>query len=261
MAAVTLSFLKALAPSAKPAILQGLVAPLNKWTVKYGIASALRFAHFIAQAAYETDGFKTLSEYASGKAYEGRLDLGNTQPGDGVRFKGRGIFQLTGRSNYAFYGKLIGEDLLSNPARAADPDVSAHIACAYWERKGLNKWADKDDIKQITYRINGGNNGLNGRKTYLARAKELLGATLDEAEALPDEAAPEAPVTPISPSPTEPWWKGGEIWSILSAGIASLGSIFSGATGVAAWALLLLVAGGLGLAVYFIIQKRRVGKK
>jgi predicted chitinase len=261
MSAVSIAFLKTLAPRATPEILQGLVAPLAKWTVRYGITSSLRFAHFIAQAAQETDGFKVLAEYASGKAYEGRKDLGNTHPGDGVRFKGRGIFMLTGRANYAFYGKLIGVDLVSNPDLAMNPDVAVQLACAYWQRKGLNGWADKDDIKAVTYRINGGYNGLKDRQAYLDRAKKLLGVSGQAAVQIdgPDDQAVEAPIVPISPSPTTPWWKGGDVWSLALAGVSALGQVFSGATGVAAWALLLLVVGGLAFATYFVLSKRHIG--
>lgn len=259
MPTVTVTLLRLIAPRAKAEIIRDLTAPLAKWTQQYGIVSALRLAHFLAQCAHETDGFTTLEEYASGKAYEGRKDLGNTRPGDGVRYKGRGIFMLTGRANYAFYGKLIGEDLVGFPERAASPDVSARIACAYWDKKGLNAWADKDDLKAVTYRINGGYNGLANRGAYLKRAKAKLVVETD-VSVPPASAEPELPTGPIAPPPTEPWWKSWDIVALATAALSALGSIFSGATGVAAWALLILVLGGLAIAAYLILKRRKVGQ-
>jgi putative chitinase len=127
--------------------------------------------------AHESDGFCTCEEYASGAAYEGRRDLGNTQPGDGKRYKGRGLIQLTGRANYKKYGDRIGQDLVGNPTKAADPATSLILACEYWKntRGGLNQFADRDDVVTITRAINGGLNGLDDRKKYLAKAKQVLG--------------------------------------------------------------------------------------
>jgi putative chitinase len=139
----------------------------------YGITSRLRTCHFWAQAAHECDGFKATREYASGKAYEGRKDLGNTHPGDGVRYKGRGIFQLTGRANYASMGKTLGLDLIAHPELAEGPEVALRVACEFWKSRGLNAFADKDDITTITKRINGGLNGFADRKSKLATAKRV----------------------------------------------------------------------------------------
>ena len=154
-------------------IVAAVGAALQETLAKYQISTPLRIAHFLAQVAHESDGFCTTEEYASGAAYEGRRDLGNTQPGDGVRFKGRGLIQLTGRANYDKYGKRIGVDLVDNPAHAADPAVSLVLACEYWTqtRGGLNRFADADDILTITRAINGGTNGLEDRRRYLAKAK------------------------------------------------------------------------------------------
>ncbi len=184
--------LRKLAPKGKADILRALVEPMNEHFPRYGITKPLRVAHFMAQAAHEADGFKTLQEYASGSAYEGRKDLGNTHPGDGRRFKGRGIFQLTGRANYIAYGAKLGLDLVGRPETAAEPEVSVRVACEYWKAKGLNTLADKDDIDRITKRINGGYNGLADRKRYLAIAKRLF-AVEDEPTQQPDDpgVAPE----------------------------------------------------------------------
>ncbi len=158
-------------------IIAAVGAVLQDTLQRYQIDTPLRVAHFLAQAFHEADGLCTTQEYASGAAYEGRRDLGNTQPGDGVRYKGRGLFQLTGRANYAAYGPKIGiPDLVDQPERAADPAVSLLIACEYWKerRGGLNQYADRDDIVTITKAINGGLNGLPDRRAYLIKAKMVL---------------------------------------------------------------------------------------
>ena len=97
----------------------------------YGIDTRLRIAHFLAQTCRESAGFRTTEEFASGDAYEGRLDLGNTRRGDGRRYKGRGLLQLTGRANYRDFGEVLGVDLENNPEAAADPVLSLKIACEY----------------------------------------------------------------------------------------------------------------------------------
>ncbi|HEU0097416.1 MAG TPA: peptidoglycan-binding protein [Allosphingosinicella sp.] len=170
------------AKGAKQARIVAALAPVVQRTLEhYEIDTPLRIAHFLAQCAHESDGFCTTEEYASGRAYEGRRDLGNNQKGDGPRYKGRGLFQLTGRANYRAYGPKVGiPDLVDRPERAADPAVSLLIACEYWKerRGGLNRFADQDDIVTITKAINGGTNGLDDRRRYLARAKQALARTV-----------------------------------------------------------------------------------
>ena len=112
---------------------------------------------------------------ASGEAYEGKL--GNNQPGDGPRFKGRGLIQLTGRDNYNAYGKAKGIDYTTQAAAkllATNPVVAVDVACWFWTLLSLNALADKDDVTEITKKINGGFNGLEKRKAFLARAKFFL---------------------------------------------------------------------------------------
>ena len=177
-------------------IIAAVGAVLQDTLERYQINTPLRIAHFLAQAFHESDGMCTTQEYASGAAYEGRRDLGNTQPGDGVRFKGRGLFQLTGRANYAAFGPKIGiPDLVSNPEKAADPAVSLLIACEYWQerRGGLNRFADQDDIVTITKAINGGLNGLPDRRLYLAKAKLALARDIVTGVPAGAAAAPAAP--------------------------------------------------------------------
>lgn len=171
---ISRSVLKQIAPHARDKIVDDLEKYFDKYLQEYEVNTLLRVSHFLAQAAHESDSFKTLEEYASGLAYEGRKDLGNTQTGDGRRFKGRGIIQLTGRANYREYGKALGVDLENNPDLAKDPEISVRTALEYWKRKKLNSFADKDDILTITRRINGGTNGLDDRKKYLDRAKREL---------------------------------------------------------------------------------------
>lgn len=141
----------------------------------YGIMdSALRLAHFMAQLCHESGSFRYMEEIASGAAYEGRRDLGNTAPGDGKRYKGRGVLQLTGRANYRSYGRTIGIDLERHPTLAAIPSISLHIALEYWRQRNLNVLADADDVEAVTRKVNGGLNGLADRKKHLAKIKGWL---------------------------------------------------------------------------------------
>lgn len=148
------------------------------WFPDYGLATGLRVAHWLGQAAHESGGFLYLREIwgptDAQRRYEGRRDLGNHYPGDGRRFMGRGVFQLTGRANYIAVGKRLGLDLVGDPDLAADPAVSVRIACDYWASRGLSALADRDDLHGLTRRINGGTNGLADRITRTERAKALL---------------------------------------------------------------------------------------
>jgi putative chitinase len=155
-------------------IVNGLVKYLPEALDQYGINTDLRLAHFLAQICHESDHFRTLEEYASGRAYEGRRDLGNMKRGDGVRYKGRGILQITGRANYKAIGKKLGFELENAPELAASPQVSVLTALEYWSKKKLNKWADLDDVKRVTKLINGGYNGLADRTAMLHRAKHAI---------------------------------------------------------------------------------------
>ncbi|HSU05672.1 MAG TPA: peptidoglycan-binding protein [Acetobacteraceae bacterium] len=163
-------------------IIDAIGPVLQTTCADYGIDTALRLAHFLAQICHESDGFCTTQEYATGDAYEGRADLGNTQHGDGPRFKGRGLIQLTGRANYGRYGNLLQLDLVGNPSLAAEPATSLLIACAFWKQQGLDAFADADDILTITRRINGGLNGIDDRRARLTAAKSALGLTGDPTE-------------------------------------------------------------------------------
>ncbi len=140
----------------------------------YHIDTRLRIAHFLAQTCHESAGFRTTEEFASGEAYEGRIDLGNTQSGDGVRYKGRGLLQLTGRANYRRYGQALGVDLEGDPLRAAEPRLSLRIACEYWKDRSINPMCDGDDLIRVTKAVNGGLNGLDDRRQLTTKAKAAL---------------------------------------------------------------------------------------
>jgi predicted chitinase len=172
---ITLDDLRALAPRGKTAYLSAVADAANEHFPLYGITTPLRVAHFFAQCAEECDGFKTMEEYASGSAYEGRKDLGNIKPGDGKRFKGRGVLQITGRANYRAMGQKLNIDLEQHPEKAAEPATAIQIACEYWRSHGLNALADKNDLLTITKRINGGTNGLPSRRAYFNTAWRLWG--------------------------------------------------------------------------------------
>lgn len=191
--------IKAIAPNSKEEIIGPLVGYLNKHmpSPNYQVNTYLRVCHFLAQAAHEAASFRTLEEYASGAAYEGRKDLGNVKKGDGVRYKGRGIFQLTGRANYKRIGDLIGMDLENNPELAESPEVSVLTALEYWKSRNLNKWADEDNVERITKLINGGLNGFEDRKKYLAKCKQVIPKTFAFTTTAP--AQPPSPVNPIVP--------------------------------------------------------------
>ena len=164
--------LMAIAPGiSKPGVFLPL---LNKYMPEYGINGKLRQSAFIAQILHETGSFRWLHEIASGKAYEGRKDLGNTVKGDGVRYKGRGCIMITGRANYAKYGRLMGIDLIKFPNKLEEPENAVWSACIYWNEMNLNVYADKGDMKTITKRINGGLNGYDDRMKFYKRAMEVL---------------------------------------------------------------------------------------
>lgn len=165
------SIIRKISPYGKPAIIDGLAKAMPTLITRYNINTPLRQAHFLAQLAHESDGFRTTTEYASGSAYEGRKDLGNIYKGDGKKFKGRGLIQLTGRHNYRLYGSLLGADFVANPRLAEQFPYAALTAGEYWHRHNLNELANKDDVMAITRRINGGLNGIADRKRLLEVAK------------------------------------------------------------------------------------------
>ena len=139
-------------------------------------------ALIMGQLSHESGGFKSLTEHASGQKYEGSKILGNTQRGDGPRFKGRGIVQLTGRWNYTDMSKKIGVDLVSNPKLAAHPKYAALIADQFLLSKGAYKLANAGDFKGLTYKINGGFNGIDDRRTRTQKYLKQFANGVPDAE-------------------------------------------------------------------------------
>lgn len=167
---------------ASPSRLKDFAPPLNAAMEEFGIDTLRRAAAFVAQLAHESGEFAFMEEIwgptSAQKRYEPVTDLskrlGNTEPGDGRRFKGRGPIQLTGRANYQRFGVLLKVDLVNNPELAATPQVGFRIAGLFWQKKGLNELADAGDFKEITRRINGGFNGLSQREAFHALALQAL---------------------------------------------------------------------------------------
>lgn len=193
----------ALSPNLAPHTSAFLAAAANN-----GINTPLRQAHWLAQLAHESGGFRRLEEnlnysadalrktwpgrfdadtardYArqperiANKVYADRLGNGDELSGTGWLYRGRGFIQLTGKANYAKYSQEVFGDarLVEFPELAAKPEMATILAAAYWRVNGLNSLADKDDIVSITKRINGGLIGLDSRKDWLRKAKEALNA-------------------------------------------------------------------------------------
>lgn len=180
---------------------------------KYGINTPLRQAHFIAQTGHESSGFRKVEEGlnysesallsmfskritpAQAKKY-GRNELhaadqkmiasiiyanrngnGDIESGDGYRYRGRGLIQITGKANYAALVEQLGADVVSNPDLLTGYKLAAESAAAWWKNHGLNELADSDDVTRITRIINGGINGLEDRKSRLTKAKGILCST------------------------------------------------------------------------------------
>jgi putative chitinase len=158
-------------PRGKPWILDGLADAMPHMVERFKIDTPLRQQHFLAQCAHESDHFQTTREYASGRAYEGRRDLGNTQKGDGERFRGRGLIQLTGRFNYEAASKALGEPYVDDPPLVEKFPAAAIVSGWFWHKNEINKHADRDDIRAVTKVVNGGYNGLDSRQAALKNAK------------------------------------------------------------------------------------------
>jgi len=186
---------------------QKWLKPLNDTFEKYQINTPTRQAAFIGQCSHESSNFKVLEEnlnYSAkglmatwpsrfptleeatkyernpekiaNKVYGGRADLGNIEDGDGWKFHGRGVIQLTGRSNYTNCGEALGQSFSNEPSTLLEPQWACMSAGWFWNKKGLNAIADNEDWTTITKRINGGTIGLQDRIEKIHKAMDILGA-------------------------------------------------------------------------------------
>lgn len=171
---ITDNMLRDIMPNLPAAKRQLYLSHLNDAMREFEIATYLRAAAFLAQLAHESAELRYFQEIASGKAYEGRKDLGNTQPGDGVKFKGHGPIQITGRANHTACGKALGLDLVNNPTLITQPENAFRSAGWFWDTRNLNALADGRLFKAITKKINGGFNGLADRQKYYDRALRVI---------------------------------------------------------------------------------------
>ena len=192
---ITFDILKAIAPGSSRSnykLLPDLAFQMNEQFDDGNIDTISELCHFLAQAAHETDSFNSLEEYASGKQYEGRKDLGNSIPGYGVAFKGRGIFMATGYYNYqnlTFACPDQTKSFIDLPVLLADPKWAVWSAIKYWNDRHLSDFANMPDtslifsktlnksltpLQYITWRINGGQNGIESRQVFYERAKKIL---------------------------------------------------------------------------------------
>lgn len=166
--------LKKIAPYASAKNISLYTPLLNKYMGRYGINTQARKAAFLATILHESGSLTYTEEIASGIAYEGRKDLGNSEAGDGKKFKGRGLIQITGRHNYSIASAALGIDFIKNPELLSEPDNATWVSCWWWQSKGLNELADKGDFRRITRVVNGGYNGWTDRLNFYNRAKDVL---------------------------------------------------------------------------------------
>lgn len=153
--------------------------PLSAAMALYAIDSPARQAAFVAQVGHESGRLVYVRELwgptPAQQGYEGRADLGNTQPGDGFLYRGRGLIQITGRANYQTAAAALGLPLIDSPELLEQPGNAAQSAAWFWNSHGLNDLADVGDFNTITKRINGGLNGLQDRLALYALCKSALG--------------------------------------------------------------------------------------
>lgn len=163
---------KVVGKSANQEIIDGVISSMREHALEFELDRPERVVHFLAQIAHESAHFRTTTEFASGAAYEGRKYLGNTFRGDGRKYRGRGLIQLTGRSNTKAFSQWMRRRDFGCPDFEANPEIIADFPWAflasiyYWSSRDLNKLADANNIELITRRINGGLNGYADRLQY-----------------------------------------------------------------------------------------------
>jgi putative chitinase len=148
---------------------------LNTAMLEFHIDTLLRQACFLSQVAHESGSLRYTLELATGSDYEGRKDLGNTHVGDGIKYKGRGLLQVTGRANYEKCGLGLGRNLIEDPAYLETPMGASRSAAWFWHSNGLNDIADQGNFGTICRRVNGGYNGLDDRIKHYVRCRKVLG--------------------------------------------------------------------------------------
>jgi len=203
---ITEEQIKASYPSSDSDVVSAIVSSLETLASKYEINSPLRLAHFLAQTAHESGGFRVIEENLNYSAdglrgifgkyfkdrdpdeyarqpekianvvYASRMGNGDTDSGDGYKFRGRGLIQLTGRSNYTSMAGDLGVDLEEVVDFLGTPEGAVESAAWFWNKNGLNKLADSDDVTAVTKKINGGTIGLEDRLKHTNDFKEILGA-------------------------------------------------------------------------------------
>lgn len=158
---------------------QRFAVPLSAAMADFSIDTPPRQASFLANVGHESGGLHWLVELwgptIDQQRYEGRRDLGNTVKGDGFKFRGRGLLQTTGRTNYQKVSDALGLDYIADPDRLAEPADASRSACYFWKSHNLNQFADVGDFLSIVKTINGGYNGLSERQILWASAKAALG--------------------------------------------------------------------------------------
>lgn len=154
--------------------IERFVPHLNLACEEFEIDTLRRIRPFLAQIGHESGQLRYVKELASGEAYEGRSDLGNTSPGDGVRYKGRGLIQLTGKRNYALASLALDLPLLENPELLEEDGPACRVSGWFWYNSNLNSLADMGLFELITKRINGGMNGYADRYKLYQRTLEYI---------------------------------------------------------------------------------------
>lgn len=178
---LTNEHLKKIYPQSTEANRQKYLPYLNYYAVIFEVNTFERWCAFLAQIGHESGQLYYVEELASGIAYEGRKSLGNNVKGDGKKYKGRGLIQVTGRANYIAFDKWvtnvpIGTDFVEQPGLLKEPQYAVLSAFWYWDVNKLNRFAtlEEDDFKNLTKAINGGLNGYDDRAAIWQRAKEVL---------------------------------------------------------------------------------------
>jgi len=163
--------LKTIMPFAKGDNILLFLTPLTLACHEYQINTSARLRMFLANITVESGSLQYVKELALGAEYEGRRDLGNTQPGDGVKYKGRGLIQITGRANYTQCGKALGVDLVKSPELLEQPIYAAESAAWFWQSRGLNELADQGNFFLVCSRINGINKTTKEPNGYPERVR------------------------------------------------------------------------------------------